>query len=209
MSTDAPMTVDQFNEQLLAAIRAGGPMAPEKVRRIAERAVKNPNLLDRFKEHWNKGEYHVQRNPECAVKAFNFDGSMKQFSTAHDHAGFWAVYIIFKGRMETRFYQEVNPGRLPWPGLTETGHLVLDAGDSMILTPQDIHSVFSSTPGTVALTIYNGDLNASVRRIYDYRNEIFIEDRSQWEARKRAGAYGVGEGGKLRKLEASEIIDEA
>jgi len=208
MSTEKFMSVEESNEQILAAIRAGGPDAAKKVEAIAKEAVKNPHLLDGFKEHWGRMEYHTFRSPEYACKAFNFDGNMPAFSTVHDHAGFWAVYICYRGKMETKFYEEENPGVEPWPGLRELKHLVLNEGDAMILTPEDMHSVFSNTPGTMVLTYYNGDLNASVRRIYDMKNQVYIRDRSQWEARRKAGAYGVAEGGVLRKLDDAETIKE-
>lgn len=203
------MTAKEFGREATEAWKDGGQQAFDNVLAVCREAHKNPNLLDEFAHLSGDLEYHLHREEACAIKIFNFDGTQKKHSTVHDHAGFHSVYYIYKGHMDTIFYREEHPGREPWPGLVKLKEMNLDEGDHMFIEPDEMHSVFGPVPNTVVFTVYNGDLNANERKIYDLNQEVMIRDKSQWKARRAAGAYGSSEeGGVLRKLTEEEIGHE-
>lgn len=204
----AAMSAEEFGRRVDGAVRNGGAAAQAQVAAIAVEAQQNPHILDGFAEHAAELEYHLFRSDACAIKIFNFNESLRVESPVHDHAGFWAVYVVFSGEMRMAFYQEENPDARPWPGLRKTDEIVMKAGDCRMIDPEDLHSVWSTVEGTVAFTLYNGDLNAAPRRIYDQHAQVVIRDRSQWQARQDSGIYSSATGGALRTLKDSEIRTE-
>jgi len=203
------MNAAEFGRQVDEAIRRGGSDAQKTCCRIAQEAQRNTGILKQFAELSQQLEYHLFRSDSCAIKVFNFNDSLVTESPVHDHAGFWAVYVVYSGEMKMAFYHEEEPDRRPWPGLRRANEITMKAGDGRLISPDALHSVWSTVPGTVAFTIYNGDLNAAPRRIYDQNAKVVIRDRSQWEARQEAGAYSSAAGGGLRKLDAREFKGEA
>ena len=194
------LSAEAFGAQIEAAIRSGSPDAQQQCEAIAREAQRNPNILDGFADQADQLEYHLFRSDHCAIKIFNFDETLLTESPVHDHAGFWAVYVVFTGEMRMAFYEEETPDLRPWPGLRRKSEIVMKHGDSQLISPDVLHANWSTVPGTTVFTIYNGDLNAAPRRIYDQNAEVLIVDRSQWRERQAAGAYSSSSGGTLRKL---------
>ncbi len=196
---------DTLIAEIDAILAAGGTDAQARCRAALEKALKRPDLLDGFAEQMTLGhEFHMHRRDGCAIKVFPFketDGP----SFAHDHAGFWAVYGVYRGLMNSDLCAEENPGAEPWPGIAWGERLAVRPGETFTLPPDQLHGVWSPTAGTFAIAIYNGDLNSAPRRIYDWENKVYIHDRSQWEKRRQLGQFF---GGNLRPLAEHEITEE-
>ncbi len=208
MTTHQLLSAETFGARIDAAIRSGAADAQKQCEAIAKEAQRNPHILDDFADQADQLEYHLFRSDNCAIKVFNFDETLVTESPVHDHAGFWAVYLVFSGEMRMAFYKEETPDLRPWPGLRRISEIVMKPGDSQLISPDVLHANWSTVPGTVVFTLYNGDLNAAPRRIYDQNSEVLIVDRSQWQARQAAGAYSSGGGGALRELKPGETRTE-
>ena len=169
MTTHQLLSAETFGARIDAAIRSGAADAQKQCEAIAKEAQRNPHILDDFADQADQLEYHLFRSDNCAIKVFNFDETLVTESPVHDHAGFWAVYLVFSGEMRMAFYKEETPDLRPWPGLRRISEIVMKPGDSQLISPDVLHANWSTVPGTVVFTLYNGDLNAAPRRIYDQR----------------------------------------
>jgi len=197
-------TAQAFVEDVVRAIRSDPQDAQGKCLEYMQQAVGNPDLLQDYQEQLsNSWEFHMARTPECAIKVFKFKATEKP-NYPHDHAGFWGDYIIFRGVMEMAFFEEENPGTEGWPGLRELTRFSMPFGATRKIRPDQIHAVWSNQDGTLAIAVYNGDLNSSRRRIYDLVNKVCIRDLSQWQTRETLGHSG----GDLRQLKKEEIRGE-
>ncbi|MGB0630241.1 MAG: hypothetical protein ACPGRZ_06060 [Alphaproteobacteria bacterium] len=205
MTSSRTISAETFGARVEAAIRSGAVDAQKQCEMIAREAQRNPHILDGFADKAGQLEYHLFRSDNCAIKIFNFDETLTTESPVHDHAGFWAIYVVYSGEMRMAFYKEETPDLRPWPGLRRVSEIAMKPGDSQLISPDVLHSVWSTTPDTVVFTLYNGDLNAAPRRIYDQNAKVLIVDRSQWQERQAAGAYSSDSGGELRELGPNDV----
>ena len=197
-------STEMFVSDVVDAIKHDPDKAQEQCLKHLKEAMKNPDLLKDYQQELaDTMEFHVGRTPECAIKVFKFKPTDKP-QYPHDHAGFWGVYGIYRGVMEMAFFDEENPNAEGWPGLRETGRISMQTGATVKIRPDQLHGVWSKRGDTLAIAIYNGDLNDSLRRIYDLDSNTFIYDRSQWQTREALGQSGGG----LRKLAEEEIRQE-
>ena len=180
-----------YSDKEFARLTAEAVQLPNDQRRahlLLQRALKSPRLLEGYEEQLKGFEFHVLRTAGCAIKVFCMK-TMPGPGWAHDHGGLWGLYGIYRGKMGMAFYAEGEAGKL-----IEIDRFFMEEGETAWVHSSDIHAVWSPVDGTVALTIYNGDLNGIERRIWDVRKNIMIRDRSQWEARQKLG-------GGLRKID--------
>ena len=198
-------TAQRLIDQVLGALRRDPDTAQAHCGEYLRDAIKDANLLRDYGEQLASDslEFHVAREAGCAIKGFKFQAS-KEPSYPHDHAGFWGVYGILSGTMEMAYFEEEDTAAEDWPGLRELTRLSMPMGSTRLIRPDDIHAVWSECEGTVAIAIYNGDLNNSKRRIYDLKKKVRIRDRSQWQARRELGQ----EAGALRMLAPEEVKAE-
>jgi predicted metal-dependent enzyme (double-stranded beta helix superfamily) len=113
----------------------------------------------------------------------------------HDHR-MWAAIGIYTGREDNAFYRRSGPGRRT---LTGSGGKRLDAGDTVVLGSETIHSVTNPSPRvTGAIHVYGGDFFGVPRsewdpqtleeRPYDvaHARQAFQDANDRWLARAAA-----------------------
>lgn len=147
-----------------------------------QRALQSEELLESYAQELETHlEFHLLRTPEAAIKVFSMRPE-HPLGPPHDHGGLWGCYATYCGALLMDFYRPIDPeGR----EIVESRHLRLPKGAWCFVEPEDIHRVWVREP-TCVLTIYNGDLNSLVRRIYDLTNKRLIRDVSRWEERLQA-----------------------
>jgi tellurite resistance-related uncharacterized protein len=147
-----------------------------------QRALCSAELLEPYAHQLQTHlEFHLLRTPEAAIKVFSMRPD-HPLGPPHDHGGLWGCYATYSGELLMDFYTTIDPDG---EHVVEKKHLRLPKGAWCFVEPEDIHRVWVREP-TCVLTIYNGDLNSLVRRIYDLTNKRLIRDVSRWEERLRA-----------------------
>jgi predicted metal-dependent enzyme (double-stranded beta helix superfamily) len=176
------------SEYVRESLRAA---ASERFRELAEdalkKALRSPILLQEYEaEMGRRLEFHLVQTPQLAIKVFCMSPQQPK-SPPHDHAGLWGLYGTYRGVLYMSFYEEI-PGSTPEsPRLREGPPLRIGAGQVQFVPPEAIHAVWTDTEGTIVLTVYNGDLNNSIRRIFDLQRHVVVRDLSRWEERLTQG----------------------
>jgi predicted metal-dependent enzyme (double-stranded beta helix superfamily) len=184
-------SAERLSQAVLEVLRDNPADAQKVTEKLLNQAMGGPDLLAPFStELANEREFHMLRAPECAIKVFNFFTLSDEPTFPHDHAGLWGVYGVYSGVMKQTFFHEDPDAPDDEYALDPLNEVPMSPGRAWRLHPSQIHGVWSESHGTVAIAIYNGDLNTLTRRIYDYKSRVKIRDVSQWAARGDLGQSG-------------------
>ncbi len=165
--------------------------SPHQFRELAEdalrKALRSPVLLQEYTEEMkSRLEFHLVQTPQLAIKVFCMSPRQPK-SPPHDHAGLWGLYGTYRGVLYMSFYEELPESTPERPLLREGPPIVIREGEIQFVPPEAIHAVWTDTEGTIVLTVYNGDLNNSIRRIFDLKRHVVVRDVSRWEERLQKG----------------------
>jgi predicted metal-dependent enzyme (double-stranded beta helix superfamily) len=155
----------------------------EEARRLTEeavrRAVASPRLLEGYEEEMaTQLEFHLLQTPTAAIKVFALKAE-HGLGVPHDHAGLWGCYGTHTGRYLMETYRPADPEGVC---ISPLERRLMEPGEIRFMETDAIHRVWAEEPSLV-LTVYNGDLNALPRRIWDLDGDRVIRDRSRWDER--------------------------
>ena len=179
-------TAEEYVAESLKAMESA-----QEARNLAEAALKkalaSPILLRDYSELMaTRLEFHLVQEPQLAIKVFCMNPRQPK-SPPHDHGGLWGLYGTYQGILGMSFYREAKGSKPEETVLHEGAAFQIPSGDIYRISPDIIHAVWAEADSTVVLTVYNGDLNNTRRRIFDPSNCRMVEEISRWEERLEQG----------------------
>jgi hypothetical protein len=177
--------VDDFVRDILATMEHEGAKAQRLTREALERACASPALMQGHEERMAAvSEYEILKTPRAAIKIFILKPRKGSGGPPHDHAGLWGAYAAHTNAYWMETFREADPSG---ERVEAVERRLMPQGEIRFMGEKAIHRVFSEEP-CLLLTVYNGDLNALPRRIWDTETGRVIRARSRWE--ERVGADG-------------------
>ena len=156
-------------------------------RSALKKALASPILLRDYAEQMaTRLEFHLVQEPQLAIKVFCMNPRQPK-SPPHDHGGLWGLYGTYRGLLGMSFYREERGSQPEEIVLREGAAFQIPEGDIYRIAPDKIHAVWAEADATVVLTVYNGDLNNTRRRIFDPSHCRVVEEVSRWEDRLAKG----------------------
>jgi len=186
MLETAAYTAEEFVADVLRAMES--PAQAQELAEVAlKRALGSPILLSQYSGQMaERLEFHLVQRPQLAIKVFSMNPRQPK-SPPHDHGGMWGLYGAYQGVLGMSFYRETENSSPQNPVLAEGVAFRIRSGETVPVSPEAIHSVWAEADNTVVLTIYNGDLNNTRRRIFDLSSSRVVQEISRWEERLQQG----------------------
>lgn len=165
-------TIQDFVRDARAAVERGldEQATIELITDPLERLISRPDCLADFEPSGNPSPergFAIYRSDELAILAVVW--APESGAPIHNHNG-WAVEGVIAGEELNHNYQRTDDGSEPWVArLEEVDPSVVRAGEttSLLLPPNDIHSVKIPRGKTLAIHVYGVDLPKQWRYRFD------------------------------------------